>query len=625
MLCCATPAAAQMAAPDSDTTPASAHCQPVHLGSWAAQETTPNQRPASGWVSVQLPDSWQQRWPDWQGATWYRTDWQLPCPLQHHALSLSAIRTAGTVYWGDELLWSDRHTDAPAYSRSGNTPRWWPLSTDGKTGVQSVWVRVVSHPLSHPGLGRLVLGPANEIRDATEYSALRQRLGYTLTAAMSLAMGCVALCVWLWRRSEQGYAWFGAMQLCWAAYLGLLLSHEPLLGMHSATQTQVHMLFFLLYAQCFMVFSLRFVGLRWRLVEAAGWLALLAAVGIAVVNSSMPSAIHPIWALRWGAGQVQAACVVVIVQALRTRQAAHLWLALCWFGLLLVVVHDTVMALRMWDYDQTWAAFFSPIYTLMLSGMLGWQLAQQMRKADRFNAQLQQHVDAARSELASVLAQQHTQELEHAKLQERVHLSHDLHDGLGGSLVRSMALVEQAAPQLDKDRVLSMLKVLRDDLRQVIDVGSSRNIHVPDSPGAWLAPLRHRFTLILDELGMHAHWHVQAQWQPVPSALQCMTMSRFLEEAFANVLKHSRARSVCIRSSQPHAALWRVEIEDDGVGFDVASVQSAGMGIGMHSMQARLARVGGRLQVSASAAGSLLVADIELVNSCAQTPDLQHT
>lgn len=601
-------AQAQASAPPS---PAELSCQPVLVGTWAAQEQQLLERPASGWEAIQLPDSWRQRWPDWNGTTWYRMDWLLPCPQQHWALSVSGIRMAGSIFWGDELLWSDRNL-TPPYSRSANIPRWWPLSTQGRTGVQSVWIRVVGMGYLTPGVGHVTVDHARSIEDRHAYSTFRQRTGYLITAAMSAAIGFVAFFVWLWRRTEHTYLWFGCMQLMWTGYLVFLLRTEPLAGMSSTMQSSFAVLCFLSYAQSFWMFSLRFMGLRFRKIEAAAWAAALAWVLAMALGQQVQSESAVLWLFRWGSLLVHASCLVVIVQALRTRKVPHLWLALCWLGVLVVASHDIVVAMRVWDYNQTWSAIFGPVSTLFMAGLLGWQLAVHMRRVDRFNHELQQRVDEARSELAQVLAQQHAQELEHAKLQERVHLAHDLHDGLGGSLVRSMALVEQASPQLQKDRVLSMLKVLRDDLRQVIDVGSSREVRVPDTPALWLAPLRHRFTLILDELGLKATWHVDPHWQHAPSALQCMAMSRFLEEAFANVLKHSRAQHIALWCTQPQACLWRVVLQDDGVGFDVAAVQSAGMGVGMHSMQARLGRVGGRLHVSASSSGSRLVAEIDL-------------
>ena len=52
-------------------------------------------------------------------------------------------------------------------------------------------------------------------------------------------------------------------------------------------------------------------------------------------------------------------------------------------------------------------------------------------------------------------------------------ISRDLHDGLGGSLVRMTALVEQSGAPLQNRQFLSMLNLLRNDLRQTIDSGAA--------------------------------------------------------------------------------------------------------------------------------------------------------
>jgi len=191
-------------------------------------------------------------------------------------------------------------------------------------------------------------------------------------------------------------------------------------------------------------------------------------------------------------------------------------------------------------------------------------------------------------------------------------ISHDLHDGLGGSLVRSMALVEQAREPLPNERVLSLMKVMRDDLRQVIDHGSSAGAVVPATPVQWAAPLRHRFTRILDELGVVSHWQIAAQWQGVPSALQCLGLTRLAEEALSNVIKHSQARHLRVTCAQPRPAVLEVRIEDDGVGFDVAAVQRAGLSVGMRSMVARAARIGGTCQVQSGPSGTLVLVTLVL-------------
>lgn len=584
-------------------------CTPQMQGAWFAKEVAAGQRPVQGWEPVSIPDSWNERLGNWRGTGWYRLDWLIPCPQEHWALAISGIRLAGAVFWNEQLLWRDRHMSG-TYSRSGNRPRWWSVDTSQRAGTHTVWVRVAGYGVGTSGLGYVNVNSHDAIRDQHEFRELRQRTGFMLTAAMSATLGCIALMVWLWRRTERTYLWFGLMQLLWMVYLAGLLHSEPLWGLNNLLQSLLSASCFVLYAQSFWMFSLRYMHLHWPRLEKFTW----GMTALVTVCAFLPAFNHSQTVINiffgWGSVLVNVSCVLVIVRSLQTRQSNHLWMACCWIVILIIALHDVTVPHNVWDYDQAWSALFGPITTLFLAGLMGWQVAAHMRRIDSFNVELQQRVHQAREELSKVLAQQHAQELVHAKLQERVHLAHDLHDGLGGSLVRSLALVEQAEPQLAKDRVLSMLKVLRDDLRQLIDVGSSREITVPESPVMWFAPLRYRFTMILDELGISASWRVENDWKRPPTALQCMAMARVLEEAFSNVLKHSQTKTLALECTQSNDGDWRVTLQDDGVGFDVPAVQSAGMGVGMQSMQSRMRRVGGQLHILSSRKGTCLQAII---------------
>ena len=154
--------------------------------------------------------------------------------------------------------------------------------------------------------------------------------------------------------------------------------------------------------------------------------------------------------------------------------------------------------------------------------------------------------------------------------------------------------------------------MLRDDLRQMIDNGSSAGAPVPETPVQWAAPLRHRFTRILDEMGVTSRWDMPPQWQGRPSALQCLGLTRLVEEALSNTIKHSRARQVRVQCTQPQPDVLCLRIEDDGVGFDVQAVQHAGLSVGMRSMAARAERMGGTLEVVSGASGTVVRLEMPL-------------
>ena len=592
-----------------------ADCMPRVLAVQAARAPD-GARPAQGWAPVALPDLWTRRWPSHDGSVWYRIDWERDCAAGPVALGLDGISVAGEVFINDDLLWRDASLVEPL-SRSWNVPRWWLLPESAlHAGVNTVWVRAVGLAALSPGLGAARLGDAPTVARAYESSLWQQRTVYFINAVLCAMAGALFLLVWMLRRNAQegrAYGWFGLMALAWLAYLTTYLAETQWPWPDSLTRGRFGMVALICYVLCACLFTFRFGGQRLPRVERALW--ALAALGAAAAVLAPRAAAGPWFGAVWQGTMAVflANCLQFQWHAWRPRpqgrQVRHMLLALCWLVFVVVALNDFFSALGLWQVARNWAALSGLLVITLVMLLLGGQLAQQMRSVERFNRRLREGVAHARAELAQALAREHAQALDNAKLQERMHIAHDLHDGLGGSLVRSMALVEQAPGELTNERMLSLLKVLRDDLRQVIDHGSSAGAVVPDTPVQWAAPLRHRFTRILDEMGVETAWRIAPQWQGEgdrPSALQCLGLTRLVEEALSNVIKHSQARHVDVECGQPLPGVFAVRIEDDGVGFDVEAVRRAGMSVGMRSMAARAERMGGTLKVESGPGGTVV-------------------
>jgi signal transduction histidine kinase len=80
------------------------------------------------------------------------------------------------------------------------------------------------------------------------------------------------------------------------------------------------------------------------------------------------------------------------------------------------------------------------------------------------------------------------------------------------------------------------------------------------------------------------------------------TVYRVVQEALTNVAKHAQAEHVRIAISAAEREL-RIEVQDDGVGFDP---QSAAEGFGLAGMQERVALAGGTLSLDSGERGTLL-------------------
>ncbi len=591
-------------------------CTPHVLSITAARAETPDVgRPVADWEPVELPDIWVNRWPGYEGSVWYRIDWERGCvrntppqASQPVGLSLGGISMAGEVYVNDDLLWRDVSLTEPL-SQSWNMPRRWLLPESAlHEGVNTIWIHVIGLATYTPGLGTFFLGPAAQSEEIHAANLWRQRNVHYIALGLSGAMGCIYLVVWCLRRSEQAFGWYALMSLCWVLYLSTILATDAWPFASIQAHSRLNNIAFVLYVMSFCLFTWRFGAQHLPRTEKA----LLVATTLALLVSL--TAPRPAMELVWAIFALifLGNCLQFQWHAWRTREPQHMLLALCWLIFLVVGVHDAVVMLKGWGAHEMWGAVTSPITVLLMALLLGGRLASGMHRIEHFNQELQEYAAQARSELAEVLARKHQEALSHARLRERMAIVHDLHDGLGGSLVRSMALVEQSREPLSNERMLSLLKVLRDDLRQVIDYDSSASTVVPETPVQWIAPLRHRFTRLFDELDVRIVWDVADQWRTRPSALHCLGLARLVEEALSNVIKHSRAHYVRVLCEQPEPDLLRVVIEDDGVGFDLQAVRDAGLGVGMRSMAARAERLGGELVVTSGNGGTVVQVVVQL-------------
>ena len=578
-------------------------------------------RPLTGWVGVTLPDVWSRRWPAHGDSGWYRIDWERSCTNgEPVALGIDGISVAGEVYNNGDLLWRDAFLVEPL-SRSWNVPRWWVLPESGlQPGVNTVWVRAVGPAALGPGLRAVRLGDASTVAAQHYRTQWRQRTLYLINAVLCGMAGALFSVVWTLRRNTPAgaaYGWFGLMALTWLAYLTTYLAYTQWPWPDALARSRFSMVALVGYVLSACLFTLRFGGQRLPRTERMLWALAALGAGTAVF---VPDDVAGLWFGRVWQGAMWVFmfnCLQFQWHAWRPRpegrKQLHMLLALCWLAVMALTVTTLIPGGDRWNVARNWAAFSGLLVISLVMLLLGAQLMQRVRSVERFNRALEQGVAEARAQLAQALAREHTRALEHTRLQERIQLAHDLHDGLGGSLIRSIALVEQAPQPLPNERVLSLLKMLRDDLRQVIDQGSSAGAQVPATPVQWAAPLRHRFTRILDEMGVTSLWDMPPHWQGRPSALQCLGLTRLVEEALSNTIKHSRARQVRVQCTQPQGGALCLRIEDDGVGFDVEAVRHAGLSVGMRSMMARAERIGGALEVVSSSAGTKLTVKLALL------------
>lgn len=185
-------------------------------------------------------------------------------------------------------------------------------------------------------------------------------------------------------------------------------------------------------------------------------------------------------------------------------------------------------------------------------------------------------------------------------IEERERLAQDLHDGaiqsiftLGLSLERCQRLIPRdpkgAVRQISD--VIADLKLVIRDLRSYIGGAEPEPENGP--------PLGEAMASLVRTMNHSAPFpfHIQEVDQAATTLLspaEATDVLYVLKEAMSNSLRHSRAKSGSV-SLLVHNGTVRLEVEDDGFGFDTADVPDPGYGL--RNMAARARRLGGRLEV----------------------------
>lgn len=577
---------------------------------------TPPNLAAAEWQTVSLPHTWLDLWPEYEGYAWYRIDWQCAQGEQPASVAMMAesVVLAGAIYLNNDLLWRDRNLVEPV-TRSWATPRYllFPQSSM-QPGVNQLWVYVYGAAQVRAGLGMVQLGAPEAMLSAYDDRWQVQRLALHVNLIISTLLGLLALLVWLYKRSQTLFGWYALLAFSWLLFGLCVVATETAPFRNTLVFAQISTLTYSLLTVSFCLFLWAVIDLKIsRYVKYA----------LGVTYSLL--AVFMLWDDNWSSAQLFSniftlvfalACLHVLVGTLFHPTRTNKIVAACLLLIVVMVVRD-YLALNGVINSRTFYTHYMCFFLMIAAAIfLASRVAANARRIERFNHELQDAVTKACSELEETLASQHSLALTNSRLQERLQLAHELHDGLGGQITRSITLLEQQREAMGSERMLSLLKILRNDLRQVIDNGTSATAAVPATPLAWAAPVRHRFVNLFDELGITSQWHIPEHWPThPPGAAQCLALTRLLEESLTNVIKHSRANEVEVRLDFLSPSQLQFTLTDNGVGFDVNLIQSTSAGIGMRSMRERMLRQHGTLTVESKPGRTCLIARIEIKNT----------
>ena len=207
------------------------------------------------------------------------------------------------------------------------------------------------------------------------------------------------------------------------------------------------------------------------------------------------------------------------------------------------------------------------------------------------------------------LVEARRQVAEQATLAERQRLGRELHDSVSQSL-SSLALYikgwQWRVDQASKDEVhqwldqlggiaAQTLKELRLLLYQLEPAG--------DEEMDLESALRRRLDAVEQRAQVKARLEVKGQLALAPAAAH--ELYAIIQEALNNSLKHACASALLV-SINSQGSRVQVKIEDNGVGFSLPEAEAGG-GMGIKTMRARAARLGGKLAIATRPGGGTQV------------------
>ncbi|HEY5809561.1 MAG TPA: PAS domain S-box protein [Povalibacter sp.] len=190
-----------------------------------------------------------------------------------------------------------------------------------------------------------------------------------------------------------------------------------------------------------------------------------------------------------------------------------------------------------------------------------------------------------------------TQHLLRAQEQERQRLASELHDGLGQSLslVRNRMHLALEVPGIDPEvaeHIRAVAQIASDAVAEVRSLAQNLRPLQIEQLG-----LTESLRSLVDQVRDSTTTSIDCRIEDVDDVLlgeAATHLYRIFQEAFNNILRHASAGHASI-ALERDVGLLRLDIRDDGLGFD--TMESAGRGLGLTSMRERAQMLGGTLDV----------------------------
>lgn len=535
--------------------------------------------------------------------TWYRM--QVPpmtTPVNPQYLYIPRWKTDGqiAVYGGSRLLYQSHSS---VFWNGWNIPLWITLDKLSDAGLpHTILIRIESPRSSGGGISSVWLGSSDDLSWRYRIRYLMQvQLPYMSSAAF-LAVGLFSLFVWLKLRRETEYLLFFYISL--ASFIRTMHFYVGETELSISDEWFSWLTINSLYWMLILVhFFLNYLHRR-----PSPWLNRLVSVitlGIGMITLPVFSEFLAAFALP---SIVYIALLIMgtLVAGMGFYQSRLVHsrdgLLLSSWALLGMVFggFDWLLQNNYVDIESLYLGPYSNIGAfLIFMHIIFRRYIAANREVQQVNASLQMRLQERENEL--IQSHQRLRETAHRQTlsDERQRMMQDMHDGMGSSLRTALLAIEKG--HLDASMVAEVLKNCIDDLKLAIDSMEP----VQADLLLLLATLRFRLNPRLESAGIVLSWEIDnvpaLDWIDPRNALHIL---RILQEAFTNIIKHTRASKIRVITAVNEGCVL-VMIIDNGQGFSAEhGIKSAGKGLGNQIRRAEA--IGAEIHWDSSAAGTSL-------------------
>jgi signal transduction histidine kinase len=566
---------------------------------------------AAAWTPQTFPDNWNQSRRGIGGTVWYRFDYRIDDPALAYAVYLPRVSMNAAVYVNSLLIGTGGSFSEPV-ARNWNRPLYF-LVPPGvlKQGLNRVHVRVRGYPDLDGGLSAPVLDIDASIVD--DYgTALFWRIILAQTTSLLIgAVGLFMLLLWIRRRQDTAFGYFGFASLLWAFYTADLYVRDipvPTFYWELAIRSAFHG-----FALLLALFATQYAAgpaPGWRWLRLLLWVLLpLVPISFLLGGADGLFVLSNFWNATTFVA-VSAAAGAAFVVSLRRDSWEALTLIVIGFLTIAFALHDVLMK-GGWIADDRINMLMYAAPPLMLG--IGWLLTDRFIRTLAEVETLNRELEARVAEKSAALEANYSRLAQAEKLQalaeERQRLMRDMHDGVGGQLITALSALEsgRSAPA----DVAQIVRECIDDLRLVIDSMEP----IDDDVLALLGALRYRLESRLNAAGIRLAWQVK-ELPPIPNLTprNALHILRTLQEALTNVLKHAGADWITVKTAVDSAGRNAlISVADDGHGFSVDDSKTSGPGgRGIANMRRRAEAVGGSLAIQSGSEGTTVTLALPL-------------